>query len=162
MKPDSVSQQDHDTVRELLGREPQGEYEIVVRHQDGTPRVIKNAPLLADGRPMPTRFWLVSPHDRLVVSRLESCGGVGDSQKEIDPEEIKEAHRQYRQERDAAIPVGYTGHRPSAGVGGTRIGVKCLHAHWANFLAGGYDPVGQWVEAELEKDPSGYRNTREG
>ncbi|NDH11910.1 MAG: DUF501 domain-containing protein, partial [Actinobacteria bacterium] len=35
--------------------------------------------------------------------------------------------------------------RPSAGVGGTRRGVKCLHAHYAWYLAGGDDPVGRWV-----------------
>ena len=38
---------------------------------------------------------------------------------------------------------------PSGGVGGTRQGVKCLHAHYAWFLAGGDDPVGRWVERRL-------------
>jgi hypothetical protein len=27
--------------------------------------------------------------------------------------------------------------------------VKCLHAHYAYFLAGGDDPVGRWVEERL-------------
>ena len=35
------------------------------------------------------------------------------------------------------------------GVGGTRRGVKCLHAHYASFLAGSDDPVGRWVAARL-------------
>jgi hypothetical protein len=34
-------------------------------------------------------------------------------------------------------------------VGGTRQGVKCLHAHYAWFLAGGDDPVGRWVAGQL-------------
>jgi hypothetical protein len=34
-------------------------------------------------------------------------------------------------------------------VGGTRRGVKCLHAHYAYSLAGGDDPVGRWVERAL-------------
>jgi hypothetical protein len=27
--------------------------------------------------------------------------------------------------------------------------VKCLHAHYAWFLAGGDDPVGRWVKEHL-------------
>jgi exopolyphosphatase/pppGpp-phosphohydrolase len=29
------------------------------------------------------------------------------------------------------------------------VGVKCLHAHWAWHLAGGDDPVGQWIARQL-------------
>jgi exopolyphosphatase/pppGpp-phosphohydrolase len=36
-------------------------------------------------------------------------------------------------------------------VGGTRIGVKCLHAHYAWHLAGGDDPVGRWVAEQLAR-----------
>lgn len=140
-----VDDADFAVVAELLGRYPQGHFEIVLRHDDGTPRVIRNAPILGSGRPMPTLYWLVSPHDRLVVSRLESSGAVDVAEAEVDPDELIAAHQAYRSEREALIPDGYDGHRPSAGVGGTRIGVKCLHAHYAYFLAGGNDPVGQWV-----------------
>ena len=38
----------------LLGRPPAGAFEVVVRHADGAPLVIANAPLLDDGTPMPT------------------------------------------------------------------------------------------------------------
>ncbi|HVM39215.1 MAG TPA: DUF501 domain-containing protein, partial [Acidimicrobiia bacterium] len=55
------------------------------------------------------------------------------------------AHARYAAERDAALPERHTGPRPSGGVGGTRTGVKCLHAHLAYHLAGGDDPVGRWV-----------------
>ena len=48
-------------VRELLGRTPQGRYEVVVRDATGDPVVVRNAPLLDDGTPMPTRFWLIGP-----------------------------------------------------------------------------------------------------
>ncbi|MGB9111788.1 MAG: DUF501 domain-containing protein, partial [Acidimicrobiales bacterium] len=59
------------------------------------------------------------------------------------------------QERDAEIPIGHTGPRPSGGVGGTGQGVKCLHAHLAWYLAGGGDPVGRWVAHELADELSG-------
>ena len=146
-----IDEAERAVVAELLGREPQGHFQICVRHEDGTPRVIRNAPVLASGRPMPTLYWLVSAHDRLVVSRLESSGAVGQSEAAVDAELLQAAHDAYRAERDALIPDGYEGHRPSAGVGGTRVGVKCLHAHYAYFLAGGDDPVGQWVSARLSE-----------
>ena len=149
-----TSEEDLVAVRELLGREPQGHFQVAVRHDDGTPRVIRNAPVLSTGRPMPTLYWLVSAHDRLVVSRLESAGGVTRSEAAVDPQALLEAHDAYRAERDALIPDDYVGHRPSAGVGGTRRGVKCLHAHYANFLAGNADPVGEWVAAQLTEVPA--------
>ena len=49
--------------------------------------------------------------------------------------------------RDADIADDHAGPRPSGGVGGTRRGLKCLHAHYAWYLAGGDDPVGAWVRA---------------
>ncbi len=54
-----------------------------------------------------------------------------------------------QRERDAALPPGHAGPRPHGGVGGTRRGVKCLHAHYAYHLAGGDDPVGRWVAEQL-------------
>jgi exopolyphosphatase/guanosine-5'-triphosphate,3'-diphosphate pyrophosphatase len=40
--------------------------------------------------------------------------------------------------------------RAWGGVGGTRQGIKCLHAHYANHMAGGEDVVGSAVAAEIE------------
>ena len=133
----------------LLGRPPQAEFEVVVRTPAGRPAVIRNAPLLDDGTPMPTRYWLVDPDLVLAVSRLEGDGGVRAAEAAVDPEELAAAHTTYAAERDAALPSGHRGPRPHGGVGGTRTGVKCLHAHYAYFLAGGEDPVGRWVEARL-------------
>ena len=136
---DAPTDSDRLAVTHLLGREPQGAYRVVVRNsRTGWPVVIRNEPLLADGTPMPTRYWLVGEPERTMVSRLESRGGVN------------------RAERDAALPPDWTGPRPSAGVGGTRVGVKCLHAHFGWYLAGGDDPVGAWVAERLaagEGDP---------
>ncbi len=38
---------------------------------------------------------------------------------------------------------------PTGGVGGTRQGVKCLHAHLAWYLAGGDDAVGCWTSEQV-------------
>jgi hypothetical protein len=141
--------EDRSAVAALLGREPRGSFEIVVREPDGTPVVIRNEPLLDDGTPMPTRYWLVGAAHRDAVSRLEAAGGVREAERAVDPDELAAAHARYAAERDAALPPGHTGPAPSAGVGGTRRGVKCLHAHYAWFLAGGDDPVGRWVAERL-------------
>jgi len=140
---------DHGRVVALLGREPRGEYEVVVRDAAGEPVVIRNAPLLADGTPMPTLFWLVGDGLREAVSRLEAAGGVRAAEQAVDSADLRRAHDAYARERDALIPDDHEGPRPSGGVGGTRQGVKCLHAHYAWFLAGGDDPVGRWVQEQL-------------
>jgi uncharacterized protein len=136
-------------VRELLGREPQGRFVVVVRTEAGDPVVIRNAPLLDDGTPMPTRYWLVGPVEVRAVSRLESAQGVRRAERAVGADVLADAHRRYAAERDADLPPGHLGPCPSGGVGGTRSGVKCLHAHYAWHLAGGADPVGRWVAAEL-------------
>lgn len=136
-------------VEALLGRRVQGDFEVVVRHADGSPVVLRNAPLLHDGTPMPTRFWLVGEPERTLVSRLEAAGGVRAAEREVDAAELAAAHERYAAERDAVLPTGHDGPRPSGGVGGTRLGVKCLHAHYAWHLAGGADPVGRWVADRL-------------
>ena len=143
-----IRQEDRAAVEALLGRPPQGAFEVVVRDGSG-PVVIRNAPLLDDGTPMPTRYWLVGRSQAPAVARIETAGGVKAAEAAVDPALLAAAHVAYATERDAAIPVGHEGPRPTGGVGGTARGVKCLHAHYAWFLAGGDDPVGRWVQARL-------------
>ncbi len=144
----SATEADRAAVRTLLGREPEADFDVVVRDAAGGPVVIRNAPLLDDGTPMPTRFWLVGPEKVRAVSRLEAAGGVREAEAAVDPEELAAAHRRYATERDRDLPEGAEP-RPSGGVGGTQRGVKCLHAHYAWYLAGGDDPVGRWVAERL-------------
>ena len=148
-EPGPATDADRREVERLLGRSPQGRFEVVRRHPDGSPLVIRNAPLLDDGTPMPTRYWLVGEPERTWVGRLESDGGVDRAEGEVDAGTLAAAHARYAAERDAALPPGHAGPRPSGGVGGTRTGVKCLHAHYAWYLAGGDDPVGRWVDDRI-------------
>jgi hypothetical protein len=149
--PHAAPAQDADRTRveALLGRAPQGAFDVVVRGDDGDPVVLRNAPLLDDGTPMPTRYWLVGVVATRAVGRLEAAGGVRAAEAAVDAAEVADAHRRYAAERDAALPAGHHGPRPTGGVGGTRTGVKCLHAHYAWYLAGGDDPVGRWVAEQL-------------
>jgi hypothetical protein len=95
---------------------------------------------------------LVDPDLNLRIARLEAAGGVRAAQAALDDAALRAAHVAYAAERDAAIPARHAGPRPSGGVGGTRQGVKCLHAHYANLLAGADDPVGRWTAAQLALD----------
>src|SRR3954454_12494987 len=141
---------DRVAVRAFLGRDPTADFDVVVRATDGTPVVIRNAPFTIDGTPMPTRYWLVGTEWTRAVSGWEAGGGVREAEAIVDGEAIAEAHRVYAAERDATIPADHRGPRPSGGVGGTRLGVKCLHAHVAWYLAGGPDPVGVWAVTRLD------------
>src|SRR5439155_16181380 len=76
---------DYARVTALLGREPQCGFEVVVRSADGDPVVIRNEPLLDDGTPMPTRYWLVGEAEVRAVSQLEAAGGVRRAAREVDP-----------------------------------------------------------------------------
>jgi hypothetical protein len=148
--PSTPPDEDHAALTALLGRPPRAPFTVVVRDEAGSPVVIRNAPLLDDGTPMPTRYWLVDRALSIRVSRLESAGGVRQAERDVDADELRAAHAQYAHERDADLPAGDVAPRPTGGVGGTRAGVKCLHAHYAYYLAGGDDPVGRWVAARLE------------
>ena len=149
----TVSADDVARVEELLGRPPGGEFDIVVRDEAGDPVVLRNAPLLIGGRPMPTLYWLCGERVRKQIGRLEAAGGVRRAEEAVDPDELAAAHARYAAERDALLPPDHEGPAPSAGVGGTRRGVKCLHAHYAWHLAGGDDPVGRWVAEQLAVQP---------
>lgn len=146
-----ASAQDIARVTELLGRKPQGDFEVVLRDAIGDPVVVKNAPILFDSLPMPTRYWLVGVREHLAVSRLESAGDIDIAESEVDAEELRQTHERYAAERNSAIPADHTGPRPHGGVAGTRVGVKCLHAHYAHWLVTGNDVVGQWVAQRLQQ-----------
>ena len=138
-------------VADQLGREPTTPFTVVARCPDGHPLVIRNEPYGADGKPFPTLFWLTCPAASKAVSRLESEGWIARLNERLTEEPefsaaIERAHEAYANERAR----GHPGAEAFGGVGGTRTGVKCLHAHYANHVAGGDDPVGRWTAERIE------------
>jgi len=138
-------------VAEQLGREPTIAFTVVARCSDGHPLVIRNAPIDPDGNPFPTMFWLTCPSAVKAVSRLEAEGWISrlNERIETDPafaEAVARAHAAYAQERAR----DHRGAEAWGGVGGTRTGLKCLHAHYANHVAGGDDDAGAWVAERIE------------
>ncbi len=146
---------DRERVAELLGRVPRGDFDVVVRDASGDPVVVRNAPFLDDGTPMPTLYYLVGVELVKAVSRIEAAGAVDEVEAELGVEEIAAIHLRYEHERDAEIPPNHIGPRPSGGVGGTRVGVKCLHAHVAHHLATGDDAIGRWTLARVPPETPG-------
>ena len=67
---------------------------------------------------------------------------------------LEEAHARYAQERDARLAERMPSHRPSGGVGGSSGGVKCLHAHYADFAAGNANPIGAGRRREKSANPT--------
>jgi exopolyphosphatase/guanosine-5'-triphosphate,3'-diphosphate pyrophosphatase len=138
---------DLESVRQQLGREPTTPFSVVARCTGGHPLVIRNRPLDADGNPFPTIYWLTCPDAVKAVSRVESEGWI--PRLGEDPTiaaAVSEAHRAYATERGEML----SGAEEWGGVGGTRVGIKCLHAHYAFHLAGGDDVVGRWTAERVE------------
>jgi exopolyphosphatase/guanosine-5'-triphosphate,3'-diphosphate pyrophosphatase len=138
-------------VAEQLGRAPTVSFTVVARCPGGHPFVIRNASVDKWGDPFPTTFWLTCPDAVRAVSRLEAEGWISRLNERLasDPgfaEAIAQAHAEYARERARVDPSA----ERHGGVGGTRKGLKCLHAHYANHLAGGDDVVGAWVAGTVE------------
>lgn len=144
-----ASLDDQQRVASLVGHPLAGRFAVVVRTEDGRPVVIENEPHLRDGTPMPTLYWLVDRDLHDAVSRLESEGGVHRFEALVDAEELQRAHDDYARRRSLAT-VRTDLVQADGGVGGTRVGVKCLHAHLANYLAGNADPVGELVATSID------------
>ena len=137
-------------VASQLGRLPRGPWRVAGRCAGGAPTVIAVAPLLEDGSPFPTTFWLTCPRLVAAVHDLES---VGESARFADrvrsePEfaaAVVEADAAYR----AARRSEGRGSDPCEGVGvagqADPLAVKCLHARLAAHLAGVCDPIGALV-----------------
>ncbi|HEY8486620.1 MAG TPA: DUF501 domain-containing protein [Limnochordales bacterium] len=118
--------------------------------------------------PFPTTFWLCCPAVVARVSMLESTGWIQRLEQELraHPEaarELEAAHREAARLRQQLLAVQPELRRRAAdmgpgalrrlvesGVAGIRHpqGVKCLHAHLADFLGRWRNPVGRRV-AEL-------------
>ena len=126
-----------------------GSVAVAARCRYGLPAVVRTAPLLPDGTPFPTLYWLACPAARVAVGRLEAAGWNAKLSERVATEPDlaaahAAAHTSYLAQRDAMAPLP-----GNPGVGGLPGRVKCLHAHYAWYLAGGDDPVGRWVAAQL-------------
>jgi len=137
---------DDEVLALQIGRPLRASSRVVKRCDLGLPIVAEVPPILDTGEPFPTRYWLACPLAHRRIARIEARGGVREAQTKVaaDPKlagDLARAHRRYQRERDAGLAPG-THPRPRGGVGGTSDGVKCLHAHYADYAAGNDNPIG--------------------
>lgn len=149
-----TSADDRQVIEVQIGRPLRADSEVVTRCHLGLPVVTRVPPVLDDGTPFPTVYWLTCPLARTRIGRLESAGGVKrmEQKAESDPgfaARLENAHTAYSKERDALLG-DREGPVPAGGVGGASTGVKCLHAHYAHTAAGGDNPVGELVGSWIE------------
>lgn len=146
---------DQAVVASQIDRALRADVEVLTRCHLELPVVVAVPPILDDGTPFPTRYWLSCPLANKRVARLESAGGVSRLEAFLTSdaaltEQLAEADRRYAAERDALVPAGATP-VPAGGVGGNRgDGLKCLHAHYAHTAAGNANPVGRIVRPFVE------------
>ncbi|MDQ4094914.1 MAG: DUF501 domain-containing protein [Actinomycetota bacterium] len=113
--------------------------------------VIENHPLLDDGTPFPTTFWLTCPVLVKRIGELESRGRMAaltDRLQEDAPlaRRFAAALQRYRDRRDGHAFIEDSGAPP----GGGPERVKCLHAHVAHELADPPNPIGAIALAQTE------------
>ena len=97
-----------------------------MRDDVGDPVVIRNAPLLDDGTPMPTRVLARRTAAVTAVSRLEAAGGVRAAEEAVDADELAAAHAPLRRRaRRARCRTTPSTARPAASVARARASSAC-------------------------------------
>lgn len=127
-----------------------GHWGVARRCHLGLPMVIESHPVLDDGSPFPTSFWLTCPLLVQRASKLESEGRMDELNQTLSASgplraRLEDAIARYRKRRNARAPVDDGG----APVGGGPDRVKCLHAHLAHELADPPNPVGSLTLAQV-------------
>jgi hypothetical protein len=130
-----IAAADRAAVEAQLGRPPRGLRAVAHRCSCGLPDVVETAPVLEDGTPFPTVFYLTCPRAASAIGRLEGSGLM--------------AEMTARLAADAGLAAAYRAahedyaRRGSPGAGGMPDRVKCLHALVAHELATGLNPFGR-------------------
>ena len=145
---------DRPVIEAQIGRPLRADSTTVSRCHLDLPVVVEVPPVLDDGTPFPTLYWLTCPLATTRIGRLEGAGGVKRMEQKAvaDPEfgrSLEAAHQSYATKRDALVPDDASP-VPSGGVGGSTVGVKCLHAHYAHTRSGDANPVGELVASWIE------------
>ncbi|WP_111412806.1 DUF501 domain-containing protein [Billgrantia lactosivorans] len=150
-------------IAEQLGRAPRGIEAVAAVDGEGTPLVLRMAPIV-DGKPFPTLYWLCSERLKIEISRIEASGVIKQLEarlrEDVDFLEAYHAsHRDYVEarwqhmsaaQRHDVERLGYTEVMRERGIGGIANWnqVRCLHTQYAHHLCGN-NAIGQWLDAEF-------------
>lgn len=130
-------------VEKQLGRELLIDFKVQTVCGFGWPAVIKNSPFTGSGKPNPNLYYLSCPYLRKKIARLEDAGLKSQLESKLDGDDslaagVEAAQRNHDLEwnqaaasSDCDAPGAFRG---IAGSRQTRM-LKCLHAHFAYYLA---------------------------
>ncbi|MDQ6659284.1 MAG: DUF501 domain-containing protein [Actinomycetota bacterium] len=152
-----------DADRELLvgqlGRPPRGVIGTAYRCDHRVPAVVQTAPLLEDGTPFPTLYYLCCSVLNSAVSRMESAGVMAAMTSRLTADDelaaaFRRAHESYLATRNALGDLGI-----AVTAGGMPDRVKCLHVLVAHSLAvgRGVNPLGDEAVDSLRNYFAGGR-----
>lgn len=132
-----------------LGRPVRGAWVVAMRCACGLPKVIETGPRLDDDTPFPTTWWLSCKKLVIAIGQLEEVGWIAKINERLmtDPKfqaELARATANYISRRNAFDDLGQSSHP-----GGGPHRIKCLHAHVADHLVNGTNPVGALVMQHL-------------
>lgn len=169
-KFEPLKEGDRAIIAEQLGRQPRNLLGIAARCPNEQPRVIVTHPVIFHGEypeVFPTLYWLTCPTQVKEISRLEGMGAIEEIQNLVFAdtelkEQLIEAYHNYAEQRLALVkeptlkllrerhPAQYEV-LVHSGVGGImNQGIKCLHAHYADYLINNNNPVGRLTAERLE------------
>ncbi len=135
----------------MIGRPLRGRSAVAVRCGWGLPAVMRVDPVLRDGTPFPTVFWLACPLANSRIGTVESSGVMQDLKARVrDEEDLAPDHR--------AAGQRYVAFRNALGdrvpgdpaAGGMPDRVKCLHTLYGHHLATDDNAIGAWVADQIE------------
>ncbi|QTP53571.1 DUF501 domain-containing protein [Billgrantia sulfidoxydans] len=150
-------------IAEQLGRAPRGIEAVAATDGEGTPLVLRMAPIV-DGKPFPTLYWLCSERLKVAISRIEASGVIKQLEARLrdDADFLAAYHASHRDyvetrwrnmspaQRSEVERLGYEAVLRERGVGGIANWdqVRCLHTQYAHHLCGS-NVIGQWLDAEF-------------
>lgn len=105
--------------------------------------VVENHPVLEDGAPFPTLFWLTCPILVKRISRQEADGALASESERLRADRVLTARQATATQRYTARRDGHERLDPAPSPpGGGPDRIKCLHAHVAHELADPPNPIG--------------------
>lgn len=145
-----------------LNRQPRGKIIVVKRCDYSRPLVILAHFKFSRKSYFSNLFWLSCPWLAKELSKWEACGWVKKFQNWVEQDEVfAQAYYQAQQifyrfkkrlvEMDATLPAGIKEDLLKRGIGGVSDWkkVKCLHAHYANWLVFSTNPIGFYLHRRI-------------
>lgn len=163
---------DERIVARQLGRKPRPFIEVCRRCRYDYPQVILTEPVREreDGWDVfPTVHWLTCPLLSRAISRLEAEAQIGSYERRLqeDPQFLQRMEAEHAAAAAARLELvpadvqsSLRQQRPRqwqalthTGIAGIRSpgGVKCLHAHYADYVGRGTNPIGRDVDEQLQR-----------